>query len=93
MPHGEYKTSGGKLVIADFQVIADKLANVSISGDFFLEPPEALEAIDQALEGMPATSDEAELTGAVAEALSDDVAMVGFSPEAVASAVRRGLDE
>lgn len=93
MPHGEFKTHGGKLVIADFHTIEDKLANVSISGDFFLEPPEALEAIDRALEGLPVTTSESELADAISQALPDDVAMVGFSPEAVASAVRRGLEE
>lgn len=93
MQHGEFKTKGGKLVIADFQVIEDRLAKVSISGDFFLEPPEVLEAIDQALEGMPVTSSESVLTESIRQALPDGVEMVGFSPEAVASAVQRGLQE
>lgn len=93
MPHGEFKTQGGKLVIADFQVNEDRLENVSISGDFFLEPPEALETINRALEGMPASTDESTLIDTINQALPDDVAMIGFSPDAVASAVRRGLEE
>lgn len=92
MPHGEYKTTGGKLVIADFQVADGRLTNVSISGDFFLEPPEALHAIDQSLEGMSTSSSEQDLAAAIKEALSDDVAMVGFSPEAIAVAIRRGIE-
>ena len=93
MAHGEYKTSGGKLVIVDFETTAGVLAHVSLSGDFFLEPPEALELINQALNGLPADSSIGDLTVAIEQALGADVEMVGFSPEAVAIAVRRGLDD
>ena len=47
--HGEYKVPGGKLVVADLEVRDGRLADVRISGDFFLEPPEALEAINNGL--------------------------------------------
>jgi hypothetical protein len=40
--HGEYKTPSGKLVVVDFGVEDGSLSNVVVSGDFFLEPPEAL---------------------------------------------------
>ena len=43
--HGEYKTPGGKLIVADLDVRDGKLTNVRVSGDFFLDPPEALEDI------------------------------------------------
>lgn len=92
MRHGEYKTVGGKLVIADFQIRDDQLRDVSISGDFFLEPAEALEQINRVLEGMPASSSQETLATAILHALDPDVEMVGFSPEAVAIAVRRGVD-
>ena len=49
--HGEYKTPAGKLVVVDFGVEDDRLSNVVVSGDFFLEPPEALADIVRALEG------------------------------------------
>ena len=51
--HGEYKVPGGKLVVADFDVVDGVLANVSLSGDFFLEPDEALLEINRALTGLP----------------------------------------
>ncbi len=35
--HGEYKVPGGKLVVADVEVRDGRLADVRISGDFFLE--------------------------------------------------------
>ena len=89
--HGEYKVPGGKLVVVDLDIDAGRLANVQVSGDFFLEPDSALEAINRALEGQPALSDEATLAAAVQQALSPDVMMYGLSPEAIAVAVRRAL--
>ncbi len=93
MHHGEYKTVGGKLVIADFSVQDGQLCDVSISGDFFLEPAEALQEINDGLNGMPTSATQDELAGAILDRLSPDVEMIGFSPEAVAIAVRRGIDE
>jgi lipoate-protein ligase A len=65
--HGEFKTPGGKLTAVDLEVRDGRLADVSVNGDFFLEPDEALLDINAALEGF------------------------GFSPEAIATAVRRAL--
>ncbi len=92
MYHGEYKTVGGKLVIVDFDIVNDQLTNVSVSGDFFLEPAEALEQINQAIEGLPVAVSQEILATAILDALDPWVEMIGFSPEAVAIAVRRGID-
>ncbi len=89
--HGEYKVPGGKLVVADFDVIDDRFANVSVSGDFFLEPDETLEAIVGAVTGLPATSSAEAITAAVRRALPESAALIGVSPEAIARALRRGL--
>ncbi|PFG20209.1 lipoate--protein ligase family protein [Serinibacter salmoneus] len=95
--HGEYKVPGGKLVIADVETSQEaqgtpgSLAQVRISGDFFLEPDDALETINGALQGLPATSSVETMAGVLARALGEDVVMGGFSPEAVAIAVRRAL--
>jgi lipoate-protein ligase A len=91
--HGEYKTPGGKLVVADFTVEDGHLRQLRVSGDFFLYPEEALATIDGALEGAPVSDDEAALAARIAAALTPEVTMLGFSPEAVAKAVRRGLGE
>lgn len=87
---GEYKVPGGKLVIADFEVENGKLKNVSINGDFFLEPPEALETISASLEGADAGEDEERLSRRVRDSLAENVEMVGFDADAVAIAVKRG---
>lgn len=89
--HGEYKVPGGKLVVADVHVDGGVLARVSISGDFFLEPPEALAQIDHALTGLAADASETEIALAIAVALPPGTEMFGFSPEAVAVAIRRAL--
>lgn len=88
---GEYKVRGGKLVAVDVDVVDDRLANVHISGDFFLEPDSALETIDNALNGMPADSSAQAMAEAIEQALDPSVAMIGFTPEAVGIAVRRAL--
>jgi len=89
--HGEYKVPGGKLVVADFDVVDGVLAHVSLSGDFFLEPDEALPEINRALTGLPADSSAADIAAAVAAALPEGTVLFGFSPDAVAVTVRRAL--
>ena len=90
--HGEYKMPGGKLVVIDLAVRDGRLAEVQLSGDFFLEPDSALRRIDAALEGQSVHADEATLATAVRDALAPSVMMYGLSPEAIAVAVRRALD-
>jgi lipoate-protein ligase A len=89
--HGEYKTPAGKLVVVDFGVEDANLSNVVVSGDFFLEPPEALADIVRALEGARADLGEQGLAGRIRDVLGEGVEMVGFSPEAIARATVRGL--
>ena len=40
--HGEYKEPGNKMAVVDLDVEDGQLANVYISGDFFIEPDSAL---------------------------------------------------
>ncbi|HUH30020.1 MAG TPA: biotin--protein ligase [Rhodanobacter sp.] len=89
--HGEYKMPGGKLVVIDLDVHAGQLANVQLSGDFFLEPDSALAAINAALEGRPADTPHAALTAVITAALPATAMLYGISPEAVATAVQRAL--
>ncbi|OFE17761.1 lipoate--protein ligase [Humibacillus sp. DSM 29435] len=88
---GEYKVVGGKLVAVELEVVAGRLAKVSVSGDFFLEPDEALDDVNAALTGMPADAGVDQLAAAVTGAVDDGVAFIGFSPEAIGIAVRRAL--
>ncbi|MFT2818076.1 biotin/lipoate A/B protein ligase family protein [Leifsonia sp. A12D58] len=89
--HGEYKVPGGKLVVVDLDVVDNKITNFRLAGDFFLEPDEALEAINAAVNGLPANSDAATYAAAVRAALPEGATLLGFSPEGVAVAIRRSL--
>jgi len=91
--HGEYKTPGGKLVIADFEVEAGHLRQVMISGDFFLYPDSALASISGTLEGLDASLSEAEYANRIRTGMPAGAQLVGTSPEGIAIAIRRALAE
>jgi lipoate---protein ligase len=88
---GEYKTPGGKLIAVEFEVLDGALRDVVVTGDFFLYPEEALPLLAGALEGSPATFDEASYSAKVRDALQARGELVGSSPEALAVAVVRAL--
>ncbi|MEU2720290.1 lipoate--protein ligase family protein [Streptomyces smyrnaeus] len=89
--HGEYKIPGGKLVVVDLDDRDGVLRNVRVAGDFFLEPDEALGAIDRALEGAPSDTDTAGLTARIEAALPEGTTMYGLTAEGIAVCVRRAL--
>jgi lipoate-protein ligase A len=89
--HGEYKVPGGKLVVVDLDDIEGRIQNFRLAGDFFLEPDDALPLIDRAVNGLPSDSDAAAIAAAIQGALPEGAVLLGFSPEAVAVAIRRSL--
>lgn len=89
--HAEYKVPGGKLVALDLDVIDDLIANVAISGDFFLEPDSALLDLNRAITGLPADASFSTIRTAVEKVLTPNIAMIGFSPHALAMVTRRAL--
>jgi len=88
---GEFKTPGGKLIAVEFDVANGELRGVVVTGDFFLYPEEALPLLTGALEGSPATLDEAGYATRIRTALEAGGELVGSSPEALAAAVVRAL--
>ncbi|MGA5148092.1 lipoate--protein ligase family protein [Streptomyces griseoincarnatus] len=89
--HGEYKVPGGKLVVVDVDVVDGVLRHARVAGDFFLEPDEALDAVNGALEGVPADTDAAGLAARIEAALPEGTVMYGLTAEGVGIAVRRAL--
>jgi len=89
--HGEYKVPGGKLVVVDLEVEDGRLSRFRLAGDFFLEPDTALDDINAAVNGLPAESDASAIAAAVRGALPEGAQLLGFTPEAVGTAVRRAL--
>ena len=76
--HGEFKVPGGKLVVVDLDVVDDRISGFRLAGDFFLEPDEALGAIDAAVNGLPASSDAAAIADAIRRGLPTDAVLLGF---------------
>ncbi|GAA4628325.1 biotin/lipoate A/B protein ligase family protein [Actinoallomurus vinaceus] len=91
--HGEYKVPGGKLVVVDFDVEDGRLRNARVSGDFFLEPDEALDAIDDTLAGLPVHLEARDIAARIDARLPAGTTMFGFTTEAVGIAVRRALTD
>jgi lipoate-protein ligase A len=89
--HGEFKVPGGKLVVVDLDVVDGIIQNFRLAGDFFLEPDTALEDINAAVNGLPADLDARRFAEAVQSALPRDAVLLGFSPESVATTIRRAL--
>lgn len=89
--HAEYKIPQGKLVVMDLLVEDGCLRNVQLSGDFFLEPPEALTRINDALEGMAEDASSQQLEEAVQNAVAADVSMYGITVAGVVVVVQRAL--
>jgi lipoate-protein ligase A len=89
--HGEYKVPGGKLVVVDLDVREGVLRDVRVAGDFFLEPDEAIGAIDHALEGTPAHTEAPGLAARIEAALPPGTVLYGLTAEGIAIAVRRAL--
>ncbi|HET6861116.1 MAG TPA: lipoate--protein ligase family protein [Streptomyces sp.] len=89
--HGEYKVPGGKLVVVDLDTRDGVLRDVQVAGDFFLEPDEAILAINAALEGAPEDTAAADLAARIEAALPEGTVMFGLTAEGVAVAVRRAL--
>ncbi|MFB6147509.1 MAG: hypothetical protein ABEJ66_01355 [Candidatus Nanohaloarchaea archaeon] len=83
------KVPGGKMVQveADFSEVFDQ---VSITGDFFVEPPGALRDIEQAVIGMDTDFSEEEMVETIERVEAD---MIGFSPEHVAEALKKVVED
>ena len=88
--HGEFKVPGGKLVVIDGEREGDRLTRTVLSGDFFLEPDEALGALTAALQDLPVDIALEELTQRLTQA-ADGAVMLGFAPRDIALTVLRAL--
>lgn len=89
--HGEYKVPGGKLVVVDFEVVDGQISDFQLSGDFFLEPDDALLSINGAVNGLNPNGMIEEYARAIEAALPSDVHLLGFTPESVGVAIRRAV--
>lgn len=79
---GSVKVPDGKLVRVT-ATYGETIESVTITGDFFLEPPEARADLEAAIEGHERDVTEEELTAAISEVEAD---LIGFSPADLAAA-------
>mgnify|MGYP000356043865 CR=1 FL=1 len=83
------KVKDGKLVRVE-AVYNEVFDEVRITGDFFLQPPEALNELEKSIEGMEVESSERDFI----EALQDvEAELVGFSREEIAECVMEVVDD
>jgi lipoate---protein ligase len=72
-------------------VVDGVIRNFRLAGDFFLEPDSALEGINAAVNGLAADLDARQFTAAIQAVLPGDAVLLGFSPDSVATTIRRAL--
>lgn len=91
--HFELKVPGGKLLVIDATVEDNIVTNARLSGDFFLEPDEAYDAISPALVGAKVNDPTGEITARLDAALADfdGLALHGFNTRDAAVALKRAI--
>lgn len=84
---GSVKVPDGKLVRVSV-TYDERIQSATITGDFFLEPPEALSDLEAAIEGLPTDVDESELVAAIETV---DAHLIGFGPTDLAEATLEAI--
>lgn len=81
------KVQDGKLVKISIEY-GEEITEVELRGDFFLEPPKALEQIENAIKGTGIEVDRSKLSAKIEDI---DARFIGFEPEHVAEAVEKAI--
>jgi lipoate-protein ligase A len=85
------KIPGGKLVRVDVEY-GERIEQLRITGDFFMHPEDALQAIEKCLEGADLPFDPGMAVELVEAALQEQQAVVvGFSPPDLAALIGEAL--
>jgi len=74
MREASKKVENGKLVNVELEA-SDTIDSIAIRGDFFIEPPQALEALENSLKGMPVDAEKEEYVQALSRIDAD---LIGF---------------
>ncbi|MCL4379714.1 MAG: biotin--protein ligase [Candidatus Marsarchaeota archaeon] len=93
--HGsaKMKVPNGKMVEAKLEY-GSTIKRVQLLGDFFVYPDSGLNGIEETLEGLGADAEEGEIAKRVSEfTRRNNVTLVGVTPEAIASVVKRAMSD
>jgi hypothetical protein len=83
-----HKVPDGKMVKIKFRDDEGDVYDVEIRGDFFIEPPEKLQELEEKMEGLDVQASKDE----VCKKLEDvDADLIGFSKEDVAETFRKAV--
>ncbi|HUC38869.1 MAG TPA: hypothetical protein VL944_01940 [Candidatus Acidoferrum sp.] len=87
------KVPGGKLVAVKVEYNS-AIEKIKITGDFFMYPESALGELEKILVGVNVGESEENLAYTVYETLHRSrVTMIGVTPEAIASAIKRAVSK
>jgi lipoate-protein ligase A len=87
------KIPGGKMVCLELRVIEGAIADITISGDFFLHPEEAIASLERRLNGLDSSTPETKLKDEIDVCLlSEDARLIGASSSDIARLIRRAVD-
>ena len=91
--HFELKVPGGKLIVVDVDAQDNIISKAQVSGDFFLDPEEAYDAISPAFEGVSIKEPTDDMTARLDKALGEfeDLEFHGFETKDIATAVKRAV--
>jgi len=86
----EEKITNGKLVAVEVWSSGGTVSRARITGDFFLHPEEAIDAVERSLEGLPLSAGEAEITARIRAALGGSE-LIGASADDFARIFRKAV--
>lgn len=86
-----YKVENGKLLKVRLEAEQEKITRVKISGDFFMHPEEAIDALEKELEGTELEESKLrEKIGSILE--SNSVRVFGFKAGDLAKAIMKAVE-
>lgn len=83
-----HKVPGGKMVNIEIKEEDSTVSEINIRGDFFIEPPEKLEALENSIEGLNIEADSTKIERKLEDV---DAELIGFSPSDIVKAFKKAV--
>jgi len=85
----EYKVPQGKLIRVNYRLENGKISKIKITGDFFLYPEEAIEELENKLNGIKA--EELELERVIQDFFKKGYVLIGATPKDFVTVILKAL--